>query len=220
MGEWLTGRRRRVAVADSVETGRRGSFQSIGIMTSGDYRRLVEAAKRKRVLPWEQTITHKPKEGTPYKNPIYDGGHGKSIRGERAVGLRGAARKRSSSKALRKAMGVKLAVLQHHSVLVRVFLGEALESEVGQKAGRRYKDDDSHYIQWRTGPGSLRIGEIRNSRVTNPHRFTRPLSVPFTRASTSSGVARLASPGIVCFRHEAAVAYSSAARESVFSRSP
>jgi hypothetical protein len=54
---------------------------------------------------------------------------------------------------------VKLALLQHHLELARIFVGELLEEEVGKKAGERYSHDDHRYSRWGTNPGSVRIGE-------------------------------------------------------------
>jgi len=54
---------------------------------------------------------------------------------------------------------VKLALLQHHLELARIFVGELLEEEVEQKAGERYSHDDHRYSRWGTNPGSVRIGE-------------------------------------------------------------
>jgi len=64
----------------------------------------------------------------------------------------------------------------------------------------------------------LRLGHP----VANPrdHRSTRPAPDPVANFSTSSASARLKSPGMVCFKQEAATANSSAARVSVFVRSP
>ncbi|MCS4044591.1 transposase-like protein [Salinibacter ruber] len=54
---------------------------------------------------------------------------------------------------------VKLALLQHHLELARIFVGELLEEEVEEKAGERYSHDDSRFSRWGTNPGSVRIGE-------------------------------------------------------------
>ncbi len=57
---------------------------------------------------------------------------------------------------------VKLALLQHHLELARIFVGELLEEEVEEKAGTRYSHDKPHdgrYSRWGTNPGSIRIGE-------------------------------------------------------------
>ena len=58
---------------------------------------------------------------------------------------------------------VKLALLQHHLELARIFVGELLEEEVEQKAGKRYSHDDRQYSRWGTNPGSVRIGEEKVS---------------------------------------------------------
>ena len=54
---------------------------------------------------------------------------------------------------------VKLALLQHHLELARIFVGELLEEEVEQKAGKRYSHDETRYSRWSKNPGSVRIGE-------------------------------------------------------------
>ena len=54
---------------------------------------------------------------------------------------------------------VKLALLQHHLELARIFVGELLEEEVEEKAGERYSHDDSRFNRWGKNPGSVRIGE-------------------------------------------------------------
>lgn len=54
---------------------------------------------------------------------------------------------------------VKLALLQHHLELARIFVGELLEEEVEKKAGKRYSHDDTRYSRWGKNPGSVRIGE-------------------------------------------------------------
>ena len=54
---------------------------------------------------------------------------------------------------------VKLALLQHHLELARIFVNELLEEEVEEKAGQRYSHDDSRFSRWGTNPGSVRIGE-------------------------------------------------------------
>ena len=54
---------------------------------------------------------------------------------------------------------VKLALLQHHLELARLFVGELLEEEVEEKAGKRYSHDETRYSRWSKNPGSVRIGE-------------------------------------------------------------
>jgi len=54
---------------------------------------------------------------------------------------------------------VKLALLQHHLELARIFVNELLEEEVEEKAGERYSHDDSRFSRWGKNPGSVRIGE-------------------------------------------------------------
>jgi putative transposase len=54
---------------------------------------------------------------------------------------------------------VKLALLQHHLELARIFVTELLEEEVEEKAGERYSHDDSRFSRWGTNPGSIRIGD-------------------------------------------------------------
>ena len=54
---------------------------------------------------------------------------------------------------------VKLALLQHHLELARIFVNELLEEEVEEKAGERYSHDDSCFSRWGKNPGSVRIGE-------------------------------------------------------------
>ena len=49
---------------------------------------------------------------------------------------------------------VKLALLQHHLELARIFVNELLEEEVEEKAGERYSHDDSRFSQWGKNPGS------------------------------------------------------------------
>lgn len=58
-----------------------------------------------------------------------------------------------------KSWEVKLALLQHHLELARIFVGELLEEEVEEKAGERYSHDDRRYSRWGKNPGSVRIGE-------------------------------------------------------------
>lgn len=65
---------------------------------------------------------------------------------------------------------VKLALLQHHLELARIFVGELLEEEVEEKAGERYSHDDSRYSRWGRNPGSVRIGE-ENVPITVPRMF-------------------------------------------------
>ena len=54
---------------------------------------------------------------------------------------------------------VKLALLQHHLELARIFVGELLEEEVEEKAGKRYSHDDRRFSRWGKNPGSVRIGD-------------------------------------------------------------
>jgi transposase-like protein len=54
---------------------------------------------------------------------------------------------------------VKLALLQHHLELARIFVSGLLEEEVEEKAGERYSHDDSRFSRWGKNPGSVRIGE-------------------------------------------------------------
>ena len=54
---------------------------------------------------------------------------------------------------------VKLALLQYHLELARIFVNELLEEEVEEKAGERYSHDDSRFSRWGKNPGSVRIGE-------------------------------------------------------------
>jgi len=54
---------------------------------------------------------------------------------------------------------VKLAFLQHHLELARIFVNELLEEEVEEKAGQRYSHDETRYSRWSKNPGSVRIGE-------------------------------------------------------------
>jgi len=54
---------------------------------------------------------------------------------------------------------VKLALLQHHLELARIFVNELLEEEVEEKAGPRYSHDDARFSRWGSNPGSVRIGE-------------------------------------------------------------
>lgn len=57
---------------------------------------------------------------------------------------------------------VKLALLQHHLELARIFVGELLEEEVEETAGERYSHGGPHggrFSRWGTNPGSVRIGE-------------------------------------------------------------
>ena len=54
---------------------------------------------------------------------------------------------------------VRLALLQHHLELARLFVGELLEEEVEEKAGKRYSHDETRYSRWSKNPGSVRIGE-------------------------------------------------------------
>ena len=54
---------------------------------------------------------------------------------------------------------VKLTLLQHHLELARLFVGELLEEEVEEKAGKRYSHDETRYSRWSKNPGSVRIGE-------------------------------------------------------------
>jgi hypothetical protein len=57
---------------------------------------------------------------------------------------------------------VKLALLQHHLELARIFVSELPEEEVEQKAGERYSHDKPHdgrYSWWGKNLGSVRIGE-------------------------------------------------------------
>ena len=54
---------------------------------------------------------------------------------------------------------VKLALLQHHLELARIFVSGLLEEEVEEKAGERYSHDETRYSRWSKNPGSVRIGE-------------------------------------------------------------
>jgi len=57
---------------------------------------------------------------------------------------------------------MKLALLQRHLERAPMFVGELLEEEVEEEAGKRYSHDDSRlslYSRWGTTPGSVRIGE-------------------------------------------------------------
>ena len=52
---------------------------------------------------------------------------------------------------------MKLALLQHHLELARLFVGELLEEEVEEKAGKRYSHDETRYSRWSKNPGSVRL---------------------------------------------------------------
>lgn len=54
---------------------------------------------------------------------------------------------------------MKLALLEHHLELARIFVNELLEEEVEEKARQSYSHDDSRYSRWGKNPGSVRIGE-------------------------------------------------------------
>ena len=56
-----------------------------------------------------------------------------------------------------KGFEVKLALLQHHLQLARIFVQELLEEEVEEKAGQRHSHD--RFSRWGSNPGSVRIGE-------------------------------------------------------------
>ena len=58
-----------------------------------------------------------------------------------------------------KGFEVKLALLQHHLQLARIFVQELLEEEVEEKAGQRHSHDDQRFSRWGSNPGSVRIGE-------------------------------------------------------------
>jgi len=58
-----------------------------------------------------------------------------------------------------KTFEVKLALLQHHLQLARIFVQELLEEEVEEKAGQRHSHDDRRFSRWGSNPGSVRIGE-------------------------------------------------------------
>lgn len=58
-----------------------------------------------------------------------------------------------------KSFEVKLALLQHHLQLARIFVQELLEEEVEEKAGEPHSHDDHRFSRWGTNPGSVRIGE-------------------------------------------------------------
>ena len=58
-----------------------------------------------------------------------------------------------------KPFEVKLALLQHHLQLARIFVQELLEEEVEEKAGQRHSHDDRRFSRWGSNPGSVRIGE-------------------------------------------------------------
>jgi transposase-like protein len=58
-----------------------------------------------------------------------------------------------------KPWDVKLALLQHHLELARIFVSELLEEEVEEKAGERYSHDETRYSRCGTNPGSVRIGD-------------------------------------------------------------
>jgi hypothetical protein len=117
----------------------------------GDYLPPVETPKRKRFLPRQRSITNRRKEpliitqstdsGT--ENPSDENG---STAYAELLGT-------SVLEQLKeKPWEVKLALLQHHLGLGRLFVGELLKEEVEEKAGKRYS-------RWSKNPGSVRIGE-------------------------------------------------------------
>ncbi len=69
-------------------------------------------------------------------------------------------------------------------------MGELLEEEVEEKAGKRYKHDHSRYSRWGTNPGSVRIGEekvpvavprMRDSETretSSPERYRQMKELP------------------------------------------
>jgi len=85
---------------------------------------------------------------------------------------------------------VKLALLQHHLELARIFVGELLEEEVEEKAGERYSHDDSRFSRWGTNPGSVRIGEEKvpiavprvvdteTDKTFSPERYSQMKELP------------------------------------------
>ena len=83
---------------------------------------------------------------------------------------------------------VKLALLQHHLELARIFVNELLEEEVEEKAGERYSHDDSRFSRWGKNPGSVRIGEekvpitvprmIDTEKTCSPERYREMKELP------------------------------------------
>jgi hypothetical protein len=85
---------------------------------------------------------------------------------------------------------VKLALLNHHLELARIFVRELLEEEVEEKAGPRHNHDDRRYSRWGSNPGSVRIGDekvpIRVPRIVDtetgktlsPERYVQMKELP------------------------------------------
>ena len=83
---------------------------------------------------------------------------------------------------------VKLTLLQHHLELARIFVGELLEEEVEEKAGKRYSPDHRRFSRWRKNPGSVRIGDeklpipvlrmINTEKTCSPERYHEMKQLP------------------------------------------
>ena len=89
-----------------------------------------------------------------------------------------------------KPFEVKLALLQHHLQLARIFVQELLEEEVEEKAGQRHSHDDRRFSRWGSNPGSVRIGEEKvpakvprmidteTEKTCSPERYFRMKELP------------------------------------------
>jgi len=89
-----------------------------------------------------------------------------------------------------KPFEVKLALLQHHLQLARIFVQELLEEEVEEKAGEPHSHDDHRFSRWGTNPGSVRIGEEKvpvevprmidteTGETSSPERYFRMKELP------------------------------------------
>lgn len=89
-----------------------------------------------------------------------------------------------------KPFEIKLALLQHHLQLARIFVQELLEEEVEEKAGQRHSHDDRRFSRWGSNPGSVRIGEEKvpievprmidteTGETSSPERYFRMKEMP------------------------------------------